>query len=129
VSGRYLLDTNAAIALLNGESAILAFVRLADELFLPVIAIGELYFGVEKSGRPDSNRATLQGFLQGKTVLSCDLAIAEEYGRVRGVLRKQGNPLPDNDTWIAAIALRHGLSLVTRDKHFGHVKDLPSVTW
>lgn len=129
MSGRYLLDTNAAVALLNGESNIMEFVQRVAELFLPVISVGELYFGAEKSGRPDANRITLRTFIQGKTVLSCDLAVAQQYGRLRAVLRKQGTPIPDNDTWIAAMALHPRLFLVTKDKHFGHVTDLPIVTW
>ena len=129
MNGRYLLDTNAAIALLNGEPPILDFVLGADELFLPVISVGELYFGAEKSGRRDANRASIEEFMVGKVVLSCDLPVAQEYGRLRAALRRQGTPLPGNDTWIAAIALYHALTLVTRDKHFRRVPELSSVEW
>jgi len=104
-------------------------VQRAAEIFLPVIAVGELYFGAANSGRSAVNRAFLEAFIQGKTVLSCDLEVAQEYGILTAVLRKQGTPLPDNDTWIAAIAFRYRMTLVTRDKHFRHIADLPAVAW
>ena len=34
-----------------------------------------------------------------------------------------------NDVWIAALALRHGLILVTRDAHFQEVESLQTVAW
>jgi tRNA(fMet)-specific endonuclease VapC len=43
----------------------------------------------------------------------------------RGIdLRRQGRPIPTNDMWIAASALRHGLSLFTYDQHFEYVTGL-----
>ena len=51
VSGRYLLDTNIVIGLLNGEESILEAVAAASEVFVPVVVVGELYFGAAKSGR------------------------------------------------------------------------------
>ena len=101
----------------------------AVEIFLPVIAVGELYFGAAKSGRQAANRALLEAFIQGRTVLPCDLEVAQEYGMLMGVLRKHGTPLPDNDVWIAAIAIRHRLAILTRDKHFKQIADLAAFTW
>jgi tRNA(fMet)-specific endonuclease VapC len=129
VNDRFLLDTNAAIALVKGESGIREFVRRSAEIFVPVIAVGELYFGAEKSGRPSANRVYIQEFIQARTVLPCDVQVAREYGRVRAALRRQGTPIPDNDTWIAAIALHHRLTVVTRDKHFKYVPELSAMFW
>jgi tRNA(fMet)-specific endonuclease VapC len=39
-------------------------------------------------------------------------------------LKKAGTPIPDNNLWIAALALEHDLTLVTRDKHFQHIPQL-----
>jgi predicted nucleic acid-binding protein len=36
-------------------------------------------------------------------------------------LRKGGRPIPRNDVWIAAVALEHGLQLVTLDVHFREI--------
>ena len=54
MSGRFLLDTNIIIGLLNRDGAILDALADAAEVFVPVIAVGELYFGVARSGRPEA---------------------------------------------------------------------------
>ena len=43
---------------------------------------------------------------------------AKEYGRLKHQLWKKGNPIPENDLWIAAIASQHDITVLTRDKHF-----------
>lgn len=45
VSGKYLLDTNVIIALFADEPVIKNNLAEAEEVFIPSIAIGELYFG------------------------------------------------------------------------------------
>jgi len=40
-------------------------------------------------------------------------------------LKRAGTPVPDNDLWIAALALQHDLLLITRDKHFKNIPQLP----
>lgn len=101
----------------------------AEEVFVPVVTVGELYFGAAKSGRPETNRALIDRFVQGRMLLPCDLAVAREYGRVKNLLKTQGTPLPENDIWIAAIALRHRLAVVSRDRHFLEIAELTAVTW
>ena len=49
---------------------------------------------------------------------------AEQYARVFVQLKRAGTPIPDNDLWIAALALEHNLLLITRDKHFQHIPQL-----
>jgi tRNA(fMet)-specific endonuclease VapC len=51
------------------------------------------------------------------------------YAVVRAGLRKRGTPLPENDVWIAALALQHDLSIVSRDTHFKWVEDIHCITW
>jgi tRNA(fMet)-specific endonuclease VapC len=62
-------------------------------------------------------------------VLACDLSVAQEYGRIKSMLKARGTPLPENDIWIAAIAARHGLIVVTRDRHFHEIEELSVVSW
>jgi tRNA(fMet)-specific endonuclease VapC len=129
VSGRFLLDTNIIIGLLKREASILAAVASASELFVPVIALGELYFGAARSSRPEANRAVLDQFVTGRIVLMCDLLVAREYGRLKSELKAQGTPLPENDMWIAAIALRYGLTVASRDRHFRAIAGLVTAEW
>ena len=44
-SGRLLLDTNIVIALLRGDDAVLSNLDRAPEVFIPAVALGELFFG------------------------------------------------------------------------------------
>jgi tRNA(fMet)-specific endonuclease VapC len=128
-SGRFLLDTNVVIGLLNGDDAIREAIEAAAEVFLPVVAIGELYFGAAKSSRPEQNRELIEQFVESRVVLACDLAVAREYGRVKSLLKTRGTPLPENDIWIGAIALRYELILVSRDQHFREMEELSLVSW
>jgi tRNA(fMet)-specific endonuclease VapC len=45
MSGRYLLDTNIIIALFASEASVMQSLAQADEVFMPSIALGELYYG------------------------------------------------------------------------------------
>ena len=62
-------------------------------------------------------------------VLGCDAHTARHYGQIKDDLRRKGQPIPENDIWIAAIALRHGLTLVTRDVHLSKIDALPLAAW
>jgi tRNA(fMet)-specific endonuclease VapC len=96
-NGRFLLDTNIIIALLEGDDV--------------VVALGELFFGAAKSGRPADNAARLERFASGRAIVATDFDVAREYGRLKQHLKKRGRPLPENDVWIAAAAKCHGLVL------------------
>jgi tRNA(fMet)-specific endonuclease VapC len=129
VSGRYLLDTNILIALLEGDNAVLSHLDHAAEVFIPAIALGELFFGAAKSGRPAENVARIERFASGRAIVQCDLDVAREYGRLKQRLKTKGRPIPENDIWIAATAKNHGMILVTRDGHFDDVDGLQTADW
>ncbi|HUA61489.1 MAG TPA: type II toxin-antitoxin system VapC family toxin [Verrucomicrobiae bacterium] len=128
-SGKFLLDTNIAIALLEGDEAVLSNLDQAREVFVPAIVFGELFFGAAKSSRPQENSAKLEQFAVGRIILPCDLRVAREYGRLKQDLRSKGKPIPENDIWIAAIATSHELVLATRDRHFRDVDGLVIAAW
>ncbi|HEY9872823.1 MAG TPA: type II toxin-antitoxin system VapC family toxin [Candidatus Obscuribacterales bacterium] len=129
MSGRYLLDTNIIIALFADEAVVKNNLAQTDEVFIPSIAIGELCYGARKSGRPEENLARVNELVANSTVIGCDAETARQYGEVKNKLRLRGRPLPENDIWIAALALQHGLTLVTRDAHFQEVENLQTVAW
>lgn len=82
-SGSFILDTNVVIAVLQGDEAVLSKLDQASEVFIPAIVLGELFFGAAKSGRPSENTAKVEQFAAGRSILSCDLQVAREYGRLR----------------------------------------------
>lgn len=129
MSGRYLLDTNIVIALFAGETAIAKRLRDADEVFVPSIALGEMYYGALKSTRSAENLARIEELVSDVAVLICDRETAKSYGQVKDGLRQKGKPIPENDIWIAAIAFQHDLTLVTRDNHFGEIEHLRVELW
>ena len=129
MSGELLLDTNVVIALLEREPAALAHFESEVEVSISVIVLGELLFGAEKSARVAENRRRAEAFADDCTVRGCDRAIARRYGAIKSDLRRKGRPIPENDLWIAATALEHGLVLVTRDEHFGAIEGLEIAAW
>jgi tRNA(fMet)-specific endonuclease VapC len=128
MSGK-LLDTNAVIALQKADPDFLQFLDSDDELLIPAIVIGELYLGAYNSGRVTDNIQVIEAFVSDNVVLVCDAETGKYFGQIRFQLRVKGRPIPENDIWIAAIAVQHGLTLVTRDDHFRAVDGLIVERW
>jgi tRNA(fMet)-specific endonuclease VapC len=129
VSGKYLLDTNVAVAVLNGTLDLAAHRTAGAELYLNATVVGELCFGAEKSERVEQNLAAIDQLIARCPVIPCDESTARHYARLRNRLRGQGRPIPENDLWIAASSSEHGLVLVTRDEHFDQVEGLLVERW
>lgn len=129
VSGKYLLDTNIVIALFAGEPSVLRRLEADFDLFLSSVVIGELYYGACASGRKAANLQRIDDLVRVSGVLVCDAQTARRYGDVKNDLREKGRPVPENDVWIATIALQHGLVLVSRDAHFDDVSGLVREAW
>jgi len=129
MGGRYLLDTNIIIALFANEEAVRESLAQAGEVFIPSTVVGELYFGALKSERASANLLRIEEFAASSVVLTCDAETARHYGEIKNALRSKGHPLPENDIWIAAIALQHDLILVTRDLHFDEIDNLSVARW
>ena len=104
MAGRFLLDTNIIIALFAGESPVQQQMGQADEVFLPGIVLGELYFGARKSHRVQRNLTRIDQLAASSTILVCDLETAREYGIIKGELRQKGRPIPENDiSWVLGV--------------------------
>lgn len=129
MSGRYLLDTNIIIALFANDASVTNRLGKANEVFIPSIALGELHYGAQKSGRTLQNLERIAVLISKSTIIDCDAETAREYGKVKNRLRIKGRPLPENDVWIAALALQHRVILATRDAHFQQVEGLKTVSW
>lgn len=117
MAGRVLLDTNVIIAFFLGEKAV-SQQFIDAEVLVPSTILAELYYGAFESAHAAANLARIEQFAAAVQVLSCDAATAQLYGTIRDRLRSKGRPIPENDIWIAAVALQHGLPLATRDDHF-----------
>lgn len=129
MSGEFLLDTNIVIALFANDPIVIGHLRESDAVFLPSIVLGELYYGAQRSKRSTENVARIEEFAKRNHVVNCDAKTANRYGAVKDKLRRKGRPLPENDIWIAAMAVEMDLPLVTRDAHFMEVENLRIESW
>jgi tRNA(fMet)-specific endonuclease VapC len=132
----YLLDTNACIALINGDPAtVRARMQKATtagaHILVSSIALFELWYGVAKSKKQDFNRKRLEAFLSGPIlVLPFEDDDSRVAGSVRAALESVGKPIGAYDLLMAGQALRHDLTLVTSNvSEFLRVKGLSCQDW
>ena len=132
----YLLDTNACIALINGEPERVRkrfgnATTLGAQVFVPSVVAFELWYGVAKSTREDFNTHRLRTFLAGPvSVLPFEEADARAAGSVRAALEISGKPIGAYDVLIAGQAMCRQLTLVTANvREFSRVKGLVWQDW
>jgi tRNA(fMet)-specific endonuclease VapC len=129
---RYMLDTNICIyAIKHRPPEVLAALRAHEGSGLGVssITVGELEFGVAKSGS-SRNAQALEQFLEPLSVADFDRLAAAHYGRLRAALEAGGTPIGPLDLQIAAHALALDLTLVTNNlREFGRVPGLRLENW
>lgn len=122
-----LLDTNAYVELLKGDTVVADLVRGSETITFSMVVVGELLFGFRNGNRYDRNLAALDDFLAQPwlELVQVTRTTADRFGRIAAALRKEGTPIPTNDIWIAAHAFEAGAELVTFDRHFDSVQGLP----
>jgi tRNA(fMet)-specific endonuclease VapC len=132
----YLLDTNACIALINGTEINVrrrfkrAVARESVILLSSIVAF-ELWYGVAKSQRKDSNTQRLETFLGGPLEWALfDEDDARAAGTVRAELETVGRPVGAYDVLLAGQARRRGATLVTSNtREFARVQGLKWEDW
>ena len=130
MSGKnYLLDTNIVIALFAEDAAVIDAIKKAEKTFIPVIVLGELFYGAELSAKKTENIRKLESFAGASPLIYLSYNTPKFYGHIKSQLKKSGNPIPENDIWIAALAVENNLTLSSRDNHFNAIKGLNLVRW
>lgn len=119
-----LLDSNVIVDLMSNDTAISYALNKVDLVYVPVIVKGELEYGALYSANPDKHLSKFSSFLVDCTLLPIDGDTAKVYANIKVLLRKKGKPIPDNDIWIAAIAIQHNIPLYTRDSHFNEIEGI-----
>ena len=130
----YCFDTDVLSAVLRRDPPMHLIRRLAmtapSDQATTAITMGELLYGAVKKGSPDLMTRVRDLLASAVTILPFDASAAEIYGRVRAELEAGGHPLAEPDLRIAAIALAHGMTLVTANvRHFSRVEELPVENW
>ena len=127
---RFLLDSNALIALLKGHEGFLKRLRQyqPQDFGIPAVVVHELYYGAYKGQRTAENLARVAG-LQFE-VLEFDREDARAAGELRASLALSGAPIGPYDVLIAGQALARALTLVTHNtEEFQRVPGLQIEDW
>ena len=126
---RVALDTNRLTDLFQGDAELAEFLATCDEVWIPLIVLAEIKAGFYGGTQQHRNEVLLRKFMAKPTVgmLLPGRETAEQYARLFVQLKRAGTPLPDNDLWIAALALENDLALITRDRHFDNIPQLLTV--
>lgn len=124
---KYLLDSDIVADALKGLDPAVALVRRlsVDGLAISVITYSELYSGILTSYDPPRAERVFRGFLRSVRVLPISRAVAAVDARIRADLRLRKRDFRHRtlDLLIAAAAIHHQLTLVTRNK-----KDYTDIT-
>jgi len=121
----YLLDTNCISELvrLKPEPRVMAWMQAAEEtlLYLSVLTLGEIRKGL--AGLPQGKRRTnLETWLEielgarfAGRILPIDVPVADRWGLLAATAKREGKTLSTIDGLLAATALHHNLTVVSRN--------------
>ena len=122
---KYLLDTCvlSEFSKKKPEQKVVGWInnQIEESLFLSVLTIGEIQKGIS-SLRSSKRKDRLQEWLQNliyrydRRILSLDIGEMIYWGELYGKLQKKGRVFPFIDSLIAATALKHDLTLITRNE-------------
>lgn len=121
----YLLDTNCVseAVRVHPEPRVISWLETAEEslLFLSVLTVGEIRKGVA-SLAPSKRRTLLETWLEielpsrfSSRILSIDAAIADRWGSLTAIAKSKGRALSIIDGLLAATAIHHNLTVVSRN--------------
>ncbi len=137
----YLLDTNHCSRLILGDALLAQRVAEAGEETVGtcVIVAGELLDMAHRSERAAANLPRFREFLEDIALYSVDEVTAAVYGEFKAALFAKFGPkekekrrrftlsqlgVGENDLWIAAIALQHGLTVISADEDFTRLQQV-----
>jgi Predicted nucleic acid-binding protein, contains PIN domain len=120
---RYVLDTNAIVALLQGNIQLVELLKDADWIGVSVISIEFLVF----PGLTQEDRQIFEQFLQRVEVLGLGAIDAVLIEKIIEIRQQHRLKLPD--AVIAAMTIQNSASLVTADREFAKVTILTVINW
>ncbi|WP_462220320.1 PIN domain-containing protein [Ferruginibacter sp.] len=121
---KYLLDTSIVVHFFKKNVQITKRLDELSEVFISTVAIGELYYGAYCSSAPEKHIIMIEDFLQQCKIISIDKQCSITYGKIKAQLKAKGKPIPENDIWIASVALANNFTLFTTDNHFAEIPDI-----
>jgi len=129
---RYLLDTNIASCVIKGNNLAvdrhLVKVPMA-QLAISAVTEGELRFGAARLPHATRLHFMIEDFFLRVAILPWDSDAAQQYGRLRATLEREGQPMGNLDAMIGSHALALDAVLVTNDHAFARIKKLKLEDW
>ena len=129
---QYMLDTSICIHVISNYPPKLQerFNRLAEQLCMSSVTLGELHYGAEKSVRRLDNLQAIEHFTARLEVLPFTERAAAHYGQIRAQLERAGRPAGAYDMMIGGHARSEGLVLVTNNiREFEPMDGLRVESW
>ncbi len=140
----YLLDSTHCIMIMSGDTSLRQKVEsLVDApMSTCVVVAGELFFGAHKSDQAERNIHLVESLLNSFHIYQVDMETAKVYGRLKSGILDHFGPkgkaqrriarieklgFRDNDIWIAAIAKRHDLIIVSADSDFQRLQSVENL--
>ena len=123
---RIAIDTNIYTSFKVNDQRVVEAFRDCDLIAVDITVVAELFSGFSLGAKEKKNRQELESFLNSPRVevLLHDVETAEYYALIVKRLKAKGRPIPTNDIWIAANAMKHGLALYSFDNHFEEIEGL-----
>lgn len=142
----FLLDSNYCIKCINGDKVLEKLFTEENvfyDLVTCVVVEGELIYGALKSKFPDKNLNIVKNFLSELSVISMDRETATIYGKIKSKLIKKYSGkkrtktkrvmneigVSDNDLWIACIAIKNNLTVLTEDSDFEKIASVSNLKY
>lgn len=116
-----ILDTNIIIDIFRGKKEVINQLSNLKHIYIPSIVLGELYYGAFQSEREKAHLEQINEFLARVNTIPINQNTSKIYGKVKSNLKDKGKPIPENDIWIASLAIQYDLDLFSNDFHFEFV--------
>ena len=124
---KLVIDTNIYSDYAEGLQEVVDILAAHGEnIFIPSVVLGELYYGFLKGSKQEYNEEKLQELIDRLQIGIIDVNrdVARKCSLIFRSLQKKGSKIPINDVWIAACCMEVGGTLLTRDTHFKHVDQI-----
>jgi tRNA(fMet)-specific endonuclease VapC len=126
----FLLDTDICSAVLKSTRLTHRYLQHLGQLHISAITLAELHTWALRRKAPRRRREGIRDLLRDVAVLDVTSGVSLRFGELQAALLDSGQPAPEMDLLIAATALDHNLTLVTRNaKDYANIPGLRCDDW
>ena len=124
-----LPDTSVIIDLLDGDRTFEKELSSAERIVVTPSVIAEFMSGVSGAKRDKAKQTAFEAIVENPyvEVVVHDKETATYYASIYRYLKGQGAMVPLGDIWIAASAMQHGATILTKDRHYSAIPVLPVI--